>query len=370
MNKTKIFFAGLIVIFAGLFLSYNSADAATCTKTWNGKSYSYNYGPTGSTGTFTFTNWANTQYNISISVIGKTTVCLNQTDFNSMMSWLYNSDASAFWATGYSSWSRNLSCGNTHSYSKTQTPVNGVCGTADGATYTTAPVSGLCSAGNASSVTVNTSTFTWSCSGINGGVTDQCSADKGSNGQSGTSTSGVGGGGGGGQQSSVMTAVECVVSNTLPNTEETITYSASPVGGGPNYDYTWSNGATGTGASVDVTKSLPSVVTPSVTVTDQGVSILKVCPPAEFAYRPDIRVVPPITAGTCKLTWNTDKLPVGATCKVYADGVEKLNVNSDSQVDPGAKYQVRCTYTPEGGSSTTTVSEIKACVKNPSLIEI
>ncbi len=369
MNKIKLI-AGVWLLMVGLFMLHGNVDAATCSKVWNGKTYSYTYGPTGSSGTFTFTNWANTQYNISIHVVGKTTVCLSQTDFNNMMSWSYNSDASAFWSKNLDSWSRTLSCGNTHTYSRVHVPVNGDCGPADGATYTSAPDTGLCDVGAASSVNVNQSTYTWSCAGQYGGTTAQCSANKGNNGQSDGSSSGGGGGDGGGTPA-IMTDVECVVTNSLPNIGETITYSAAPHGGGPNFSFSWTgSGLSGNDSQLNVTKNTAALVTPIVTVTDgKPTTITKTCPTAEFIYRPIIGVVPPITANTCTLTWDTEKLP-GAICKVYADGMEKVGLTNNSPVQPGAKYQVRCTYTPEGGTATTTVSEIKACVKNPSLIEI
>jgi hypothetical protein len=60
----------------------------------------------------------------------------------------------------------------------TPTPTSGSCGTSNGTTLTSQPTSNLCLAGTASSVTTNTSTYTWSCSGLNGGATSQCSATK------------------------------------------------------------------------------------------------------------------------------------------------------------------------------------------------
>ncbi len=58
------------------------------------------------------------------------------------------------------------------------TPTSGVCGSANGISASTAPASNLCAAGTASSVLTNASSYTWSCSGDNGGAVAQCSASK------------------------------------------------------------------------------------------------------------------------------------------------------------------------------------------------
>ncbi len=372
MNKHKIVLASLVVVFAGLFLSYNSAEAATCTKTWNGKSYSYNYGSSGSTGTFTFTNWANTQYNISIHVVGNVKVCLNQTDFNNMMSWSYNSDASAFWSKNLDNWSRTLSCGNTHTYSRVHVPVNGECGPADGATYTSAPDTGLCDVGTASSVNVNQSTYTWSCAGQYGGTTAQCSADKGNNG--GTNNTGENNNGGGQNTGTPLSGAVCQIASgsySLVNVGSTVDLQAVYQGGDGNYTYSWSNVTNSSAGTAQVTRESVGTVSSSVSITSDGVTQTGNCPPIIFAYIPKITVTPPITVNTCKLDWDTTGLPTtNAECQVFSDGALTSYEKGDD-VKPGAKYQVRCTYTPEGSTtSTTTSSEIRACVKNPSLIEI
>jgi hypothetical protein len=60
-------------------------------------------------------------------------------------------------------------------------PTNGACGSASNATLvTSAPSSNLCSAGTPTAVTTGTSTYTWGCTGLNGGSTDNtCSAGHG-----------------------------------------------------------------------------------------------------------------------------------------------------------------------------------------------
>jgi hypothetical protein len=59
----------------------------------------------------------------------------------------------------------------------TPTPVNGSCGIANGTTVSSAPTTNLCSLGNASSVT-GSGPWSWTCGGLNGGTTAQCSATK------------------------------------------------------------------------------------------------------------------------------------------------------------------------------------------------
>jgi hypothetical protein len=57
--------------------------------------------------------------------------------------------------------------------------VNGTCGPADGVTLQSAPTIGLCIDGTASSITTNPTTWTWTCSGTNGGnVSPTCTTTK------------------------------------------------------------------------------------------------------------------------------------------------------------------------------------------------
>jgi hypothetical protein len=56
------------------------------------------------------------------------------------------------------------------------TPINGTCGASNGATLILANVINQCSTGTASSITSNSTTHSWSCNGIDGGTTANCSA--------------------------------------------------------------------------------------------------------------------------------------------------------------------------------------------------
>ena len=55
---------------------------------------------------------------------------------------------------------------------------NGVCGASDGQSFYSSPSTDLCNSGTASAVTVNQTTFTWTCAGSGGGETDSCSANQ------------------------------------------------------------------------------------------------------------------------------------------------------------------------------------------------
>ena len=54
-------------------------------------------------------------------------------------------------------------------------PVNGACGASNGSLLTSAPTTGLCTAGTASTIS-GSGPWTWSCAGSNGGTTQSCSA--------------------------------------------------------------------------------------------------------------------------------------------------------------------------------------------------
>jgi len=55
--------------------------------------------------------------------------------------------------------------------------VNGQCGSSNGGTFSVRPMDSLCSAGTASSV-AGSGPWTWSCSGMNGGASASCSAQR------------------------------------------------------------------------------------------------------------------------------------------------------------------------------------------------
>lgn len=55
--------------------------------------------------------------------------------------------------------------------------ISGLCGSANGTTLTTSPSTNLCSAGTVSNVS-GTGPWSWSCSGVGGGITASCSAQK------------------------------------------------------------------------------------------------------------------------------------------------------------------------------------------------
>lgn len=70
-------------------------------------------------------------------------------------------------------------CQVTASFTLQPVAVDGACGSADGGTnLTSAPTTNLCSVGQSSNVTTGSSTYTWTCSGSNGGTPDSCSATR------------------------------------------------------------------------------------------------------------------------------------------------------------------------------------------------
>jgi Peptidase A4 family len=64
-------------------------------------------------------------------------------------------------------------------------PIDGHCGSSNGQHLTSAPTTNLCSSGVASAVSSTGQTWSWSCAGLSGGHTQQCSASLLVNGQCG-----------------------------------------------------------------------------------------------------------------------------------------------------------------------------------------
>lgn len=80
-------------------------------------------------------------------------------------------------ATTYT-WSCNGSGGGTNASCTANRQINASCGTANGVAVGSAPAVNLCSAGTAGGVTTNATTYTWNCTGINGGSNSACSAPR------------------------------------------------------------------------------------------------------------------------------------------------------------------------------------------------
>ncbi|MCL2505296.1 MAG: hypothetical protein FWE93_03485 [Alphaproteobacteria bacterium] len=77
------------------------------------------------------------------------------------------------------SWSCTGLYGGTNTNCLALRRVNGSCGTATSGSSSTPPTTNLCANGRASGVTTNTSTYTWSCYGINNGTNANCSKPRG-----------------------------------------------------------------------------------------------------------------------------------------------------------------------------------------------
>lgn len=56
-------------------------------------------------------------------------------------------------------------------------PTNGACGSANGKTFSSTPTANLCSSGSASTVTLVSNQYKWSCAGLSGGLTAYCLAN-------------------------------------------------------------------------------------------------------------------------------------------------------------------------------------------------
>jgi len=70
----------------------------------------------------------------------------------------------------------NVTAAMTITANFTANPVNGACGSSNGITLTSIPTANFCSAGTATSVTGSGHPWSWSCTGLNGGTDDACSA--------------------------------------------------------------------------------------------------------------------------------------------------------------------------------------------------
>jgi hypothetical protein len=118
---------------------------------------------------------------------------------------------------------------------------NGVCGSSNGATVSSAPTANLCLVGAASPAS-GTGPWTWTCAGINGGVTASCSANKAN-----TAVNGACGSANG------------KPTQTAPRTGLCASGVASVVAGtGP---WTWTCAGTGGGSSASCSAPVASVCT-------------------------------------------------------------------------------------------------------------
>jgi hypothetical protein len=88
------------------------------------------------------------------------------------------SAGTASFVSGSGPWTWTCSGSGTVNCSSNKTAsANGVCGSSSGETYASAPSSNLCSVGTASAVS-GSGPWTWTCSGVCGGVAANCSASK------------------------------------------------------------------------------------------------------------------------------------------------------------------------------------------------
>ena len=385
--------AVFLTAFCFVFANPGAANAGgyQCSGTWGGKTWYYETYRVGvpapySTGSFTFNNWANTGSDITISWTGPSSgYCMTAAEFTENMNWMYNSDAGAFWAENRNSWSRNLSCGNTHTYTKsTPTPVvNGVCSVAKNTCSTP---------GESVNRGENSSEFTWDCPGSNGGNTAQCSLDK---------------NGGGGRNNNDRNpndnsvnpnyAPICVarpdnvaVNNGVDMIVWTIFDKADP--NSSPYNFAWSHPPLPSGAVFNNSNSAAVTMTStnafklaqgqiSAVVSAPGFSKSVVCPSASFVEGITATFTQPIVEPDDMCTLNWDKLDPVATpvCEIYNEQGEMKHTIIDfpegsHEVEPNNKYKIVCKAAPSQDhpeqEAGTVESEFLSCIKKGQLIEI
>src|SRR3989338_3926973 len=97
-------------------------------------------------------------------------------------SWTYSTSVNTtttFTGTATDANASHYTCTKTVWVTNQTTQTNGVCGSANGTTVSSAPSSNLCAPGTGSSGTVTgNGPWNWTCAGIGGGTTAQCSASK------------------------------------------------------------------------------------------------------------------------------------------------------------------------------------------------
>ncbi len=369
----------------------HTADAYTCSGSWGGKTWNYEvFRPAGadpySTGTVVFNNWTNTGSNITISFSGPSTgYCDTPAEFTERMDWMYNSDAGAFWAENKNSWSRYLSCGNTHTYTKsTPAPaVNGVCSVAKNTCSTP---------GESVNRGETSSEFTWECPGSQGGAAAQCSLDK------------NGGGGSNRPDGGTTTNIDpnfklvCVAREdnvAVSNGTDMIVWTAfDPDGSSSNgYDFTWnhpvfsngtvfndSNNAAVTMTSTNLVKLLRGEI--SVTARASGFpDQTAFCPSASFVKGITATFNKPIVESdeTCRLNWENIDPVATPVCKIYNEqGEMKGDISGlkdgSKDVEPNNKYKIVCESAPDPENKEQQIgivqSEFLSCIKKGTLNEI
>lgn len=98
---------------------------------------------------------------------------------NAQLNWTQS--VAGTWDYSTSSWVCKFQCDANYSRDGTacnHNAVNWVCWTSHGQTFTTTPSLNLCLTGNASSITTNSTTYTWTCNGLYWWTNANCSANR------------------------------------------------------------------------------------------------------------------------------------------------------------------------------------------------
>ena len=316
-------------------------------------------------------------------------------------------------------------CGNTHIYSKTYVPINGVCGSANGGTYSTAPATNLCSTGTASSVTTGSSNYTWTCNGQYNGTNASCTANKTpTNGDCGTTVdscvsgsllntpsdtpsqyrwSCVGTNGGTTEVCSINKDDAnvsgnngqgnfdpyCVVNPKVAQIGETITWSiVTGTNNEVSVDFDWVSGSFAW-ADSQRDQAFQHVSNEILTIGGTDISALVTrsndprevsCSGARFIDTMIVQVQKPIVEADeqCVLTWS--KVDATGSCVLKNQQsnstVGSINASSGSMpvdaLQPGDKYFIECSFTDTATGLVSDVikSEYVSCIKKGEIQEI
>lgn len=299
--------------------------------------------------------------------------------------WSYDHGIWEFLAQSNNTWTHNPGCGNTHTFTRTliQEPRNGVCSAARN----------TCSVGTSTAQSETDSRYTWSCAGLHGGTTAQCSLDKG----------GRNGNGGNNNGRDTVTTIDpefnpsCISSDSraLIGGEDSIIFSAvdknghSPAG----YIFNWLKTSvlakadlSGGGAAAATLQSSEALVfnqgDVSFTVSAPGMQTkTKQCPGGEFMdfkfgfVKP---IVDEAAGESCRLYW--DEFEADTTCKVFSQqgqqvGETVLTGETFREVPANNTYQLKCeTMGTDADGLVAVVGEFEtpyvSCIRKGNLSEI
>jgi len=173
-SESHFWILPFIVAAVLLFLGASGSIGASSTASLSGFAWS------GNTGWISFNcantgNCATSNYVVSMD---QDTGFLSGYALSDNIGWIVNDAGTAFqgyaWGADVMGW---IDMSGVLLGDSTPTLVNGKCGSADGGTFGATPNIGLCETGIETAVS-GTGPWAWACSGINGGISKTCSANK------------------------------------------------------------------------------------------------------------------------------------------------------------------------------------------------